>query len=516
MAIQDDIMAMLSQVSDAGDRATDRGRRGEELYKDIADRLSGDNRSKALREIAMLSDNPEMSIEEQMRNDPLTGSRVADIIEKYMDDAGDGVPAAVPDDMIVDDTRAAERMMEVMPSPDTAPRTPVTTQPLEPLPPMLGAGPGEAGMLMVDDTGAAMQGQGIDEIREEIMSAPNIQRSLDRLQEAQGRNITFDDDISRRDLEAAEKVYADDQERAIRDMQFAARKQGVYGTQGARLRAATGEETGLSGALLAGRMGREATPEDEVDSILNRFTLGGLSVGAIAALPAGVLSGLAMRLGVGRFSPGQLGRNPTLRSQVEKEIQLALPKPAPQLALPPGSGAPASVAPSAQVGAQARQAAQAAARARQAAAARARQAARGERSGPNIPITPSPAQRLGSTQGSTSAFDDLINRLGPIGMAGGMSVRDNILRNYAMMADGGSGSDAANETVYQQMRRLKSDVGTDKAIRIMRELHPDYQFSNSGLVIPPRDTMSGSRDDMLMGENAPLELLRNYMQKKNK
>jgi hypothetical protein len=115
MAIQDDIMAMLSQFSDAGDRATDRGRRGEELYKDIANRLSGDNRSKALREIAMLSGNPEMSIEEQMRNDRITGSRVADIIEKYMDDAGDGVPAAVPDD---DDTRTAEQL--IMTSPDTA------------------------------------------------------------------------------------------------------------------------------------------------------------------------------------------------------------------------------------------------------------------------------------------------------------------------------------------------------------------------------------------------------------
>ena len=121
MAIQDDIMAMLSQIPSGGNRATDRGRRGEELYKDIADRLSGDNRSKALREIAMLSGNPEMSIEEQMRNDRITGSRVADIIEKYMDDAGDGVPAAavlqspVPDD---DDTRTAEQL--IMTSPDTA------------------------------------------------------------------------------------------------------------------------------------------------------------------------------------------------------------------------------------------------------------------------------------------------------------------------------------------------------------------------------------------------------------
>jgi hypothetical protein len=128
MAIQDDIIAMLSQVSDAGDRATDRGRRGRELYGQIADRLSGDNRSKAMREIAMLSGNPEMSIEEQMRNDSIIGSRVADIIEKYMDDAGDGVPAAVPNDMIVDDTRAAEQMMEVMPSPDASPRTSVSAE----------------------------------------------------------------------------------------------------------------------------------------------------------------------------------------------------------------------------------------------------------------------------------------------------------------------------------------------------------------------------------------------------
>ena len=128
MAIQDDIIAMLSQVSDAGDRATDRGRTGSEMYSQMADLLSGDNRSKAMREIAMLSGNPEMSIEEQMRNDPLTGSRVADIIEKYMEDAGDGATAPVPDDMIVDDTRAAERMMEVMPSPETAPRTPVSVE----------------------------------------------------------------------------------------------------------------------------------------------------------------------------------------------------------------------------------------------------------------------------------------------------------------------------------------------------------------------------------------------------
>jgi hypothetical protein len=178
MAIQDDIIAMLSQVSDAGDRATDRGRTGAEMYSQIADLLSGDNRSKAMREIAMLSGNPEMSIEEQMRNDPLTGSRVADIIEKYMDEVSEPLP----------DTAAAMPRprpdMSVLPSPDTAPRTPVTLEQLQPLPPMPGAGPGEAGMLMVDDTGSAMQGQGMDQIRERMMSAPRIQEAM--IQESDG------------------------------------------------------------------------------------------------------------------------------------------------------------------------------------------------------------------------------------------------------------------------------------------------------------------------------------------
>jgi hypothetical protein len=67
-----------------------------------------------------------------MQVDPLTGDRVATIIEKYMADAGDGVP--IPSDMLVDDTRAAEGMMEVMPSPNTAPRIPVNAEQLAPLP----------------------------------------------------------------------------------------------------------------------------------------------------------------------------------------------------------------------------------------------------------------------------------------------------------------------------------------------------------------------------------------------
>ena len=493
MALQDDIIGLLSNIGEAGDRATARQERGIELYENIGEILGDSpNYRKALRELTGLGSRGEdMTLEEEMRSDAGLADTVASIIEKYMDDAA--TIGRVPDDMIVDDTRAAERMMEVMSSPDTAPRTPVTVEPLGPIAPPPGRGPGEAGMLLVDDTGAAMQGQGMDEIREEIMSAP-------RIQEAMAQEI----------VDGARNVpgrAADLQEAAIRMMENQARQEGVYGPQGARIRAAAGEETGLSGALLAGRMGREATPEDEIASLITGGTA------ALGALPAGALSNLAMRLGIGRFSPQQIARNPQLRLQIEQEVRLLLPKPTP--------GAPSSyVAPSAQVGAQARQAAQAAARTRQAAAARARQAARGERSGPDIPITPSPAQRLGSTQGSTSAFDDLINRYGAIGMAGGMSVRDNILRNYAMMADGGSTGDGMDEyagkfggyeTITQQMRRLKKELGTKEAVRIMRELHPDYTIRDSGFITPPPGPNARFDSDRLPVENAPLELLRNYL-----
>jgi hypothetical protein len=463
MALQDDIIGLLSNIGEAGDRATARQERGIELYENIGEILGDSpNYRRALRELTGLGSRGEdMTLEEEMRSDAGLADRVASIIEKYMADAA--TIGQVPDDMIVDDTRAAERMMEVMSSPDTAPRTPVTVEPIGPIAPLPGRGPGEAGMLMVDDAGAAMQGRGMDQIREEIMSAP-------RIQEAMAQEI----------VDGARNVpgrAADLQEAAIRMMENQARQEGVYGPQSARLRAAAGEETGLSGALLAGRMGREATPEDEVSAILDSLVYGGAPLGGVAALSSGVLSRLAMRLGVGRFSPQQIARNPQLRLQIEQEVRLALPKPTP--------GAPSSyVVPSAQVGAQARQAAQAAARTRQAAAARARQAARGERSGPDIPITPSPAQRLGSTQGSGSAFDDLINRLGPIGMAGGMSVRDNILRNYAMMADGGSGADAMVKVYSTSGERLTDDEDRINAMnRRMREdkiplILSDYELRN--------------------------------------
>lgn len=128
MAIQDDIMAMLSQIPSGGNRATAAGKEGVNMYGRISDLITDEDKMyKAQRELGSLYDPIQFgSLDEQMRQDPLTGGSVADIIRKYMDDAGDGVP----DDMIVDDTRAAERMMEVLPSPNTAPLTSVEIEEL--------------------------------------------------------------------------------------------------------------------------------------------------------------------------------------------------------------------------------------------------------------------------------------------------------------------------------------------------------------------------------------------------
>ena len=89
MALQDDIISLLSNIGEAGDRATARQERGIELYENIGS-LLGDspNYRKALRELTGLGSRGEdMTLEEEMRNDAGLADRVASIIEKYMADA---------------------------------------------------------------------------------------------------------------------------------------------------------------------------------------------------------------------------------------------------------------------------------------------------------------------------------------------------------------------------------------------------------------------------------------------
>ena len=229
----------------------------------------------------------------------------------------------------------------------------------------------------------------------------------------------------------------------------------------------------MSGIELAGRTGREATQEDEINALLTGATAGTFG-GPVAGqmlirMSAPSISSLAMRLGIGRISPQELARNPVLRKQIEQQIQLALPKPTP--------GAPSSyVAPASRVGARSPRQLDA--------ADAARAAGRGENTGPAIRIDPSPAQRLGSTEGSGSRIDEIINSNGPIGMARGMSVRDKIMNNYAMMAEGGSGADAMVKVYSTSGERLTDDEDRINAMnRRMREdkiphILSDYERRN--------------------------------------
>ena len=152
MAIQDDIMAMLSQIPSGGNRATAAGKEGVNMYGRISDLITDEDKMyKAQRELGSLYDPIQFgSLDEQMRQDPLTGGSVADIIRKYMDDAGDGVPAADAGFLGGESPPAEiDPMMELVagmgtpaPStpvrieelPNTAPRIPVNAEQLAPLP----------------------------------------------------------------------------------------------------------------------------------------------------------------------------------------------------------------------------------------------------------------------------------------------------------------------------------------------------------------------------------------------
>ena len=409
MALQDDIMAMLSNIGDAGTLMDSRGKTGASLIP----QLSREQRSWA----ESLYD-PEQfrDLEEAAEFDSSVGDRIMEMF---------GTTGTTESDS----SAGIEEYIGLLGG-EKAPYEPALQAPVEvsgldpvidPGPNLRGRGPGEAGMMMVDDNAAALQGRGMDQIRDRLMSSPVLTKSRDNLAEMQGEAITFGDDISRQNLQSAETDYADDQEMAIRDMRFTADKEGLYGSQAARLRAAAGENTGLSGIELAGRTGREATADDEVSAIILGATAGtsGPVIGqAISKLAAPALSKLAMRLGVGRFSPQQIVSNPVVRKQIEQQIRLALPKPTP--------GAPSSwVNPASRVGAPTP---------RLTAARKAsRTAARGQPGGPAVRVPPSPAQRLGSTQGSGSRFDNIVDRLGSIGMADGGRLRNNILNTYRRM-----------------------------------------------------------------------------------
>ena len=97
MAIQDEISAFFdmlgkgaSFVGEAGDRATRSGEEGAQLYADImygrpVDGLTERDRRRVMRDFGMLGSRPDMTLEEEMMQDPSIGSRIIEIVNSYRD-----------------------------------------------------------------------------------------------------------------------------------------------------------------------------------------------------------------------------------------------------------------------------------------------------------------------------------------------------------------------------------------------------------------------------------------------
>ncbi len=130
MSVQDDIMALMSQISGGGNRATTAGKEGADMYERMSDLITDkDKMYQAQRELSNLYTPDRFgSLEEQMFFDPSTGGGVADVIRKYMDDARDGVPDYAS--VLGDESPPVQ--IEEMPNP--VQRLPVDVQPLGPAP----------------------------------------------------------------------------------------------------------------------------------------------------------------------------------------------------------------------------------------------------------------------------------------------------------------------------------------------------------------------------------------------
>jgi hypothetical protein len=191
MSVQDDIMALMSQISGGGNRATAAGKEGADMYERMSDLITDkDKMYQAQREISNLYTPDRFgSLEEQMFFDPLTGGGVADVIRKYMDDARDGVPDYAS--VLGDESPPVQ--IEEMPNP--VPRLPVDVQPLGPAP--------EPPALDEDAVAAAVRefGQrGLDRIRVDANNMSSIENGAvplrDLLMEQQGEPMSGVDQLS--------------------------------------------------------------------------------------------------------------------------------------------------------------------------------------------------------------------------------------------------------------------------------------------------------------------------------
>ena len=286
MAIQDDISNFFDSILQSGQRSANETRQAINVLAEL------DPMTRSSLEM-FYEPQQYSSLEEAIRFDPILADRVMRAYDEQTvaSMTPDQYPPMVP---IPDTSRAVPRPRPVAPAsvPDTSravprPRPPV---PME----------NQPGLLLIDSFGADNQGQGMDDIRNTLMDKMGT-------------------DLNTLMTENPKLAQA-----AIRLMEDQARQEGLYGTQAARLRAAAGEDTGLSARDLSVRVGREGTRQDEINALefgalastgAGNLVKGGLK-GAEAVQAAGGLRALLNRIGLSNLARarqatrGQFMRDP--------------------------------------------------------------------------------------------------------------------------------------------------------------------------------------------------------------
>ena len=280
MAIQDDISnffdSMLQSAQSSARSSANETRQATNVLAEL------DPMTRANLEMFY---NPEQysSLEEAIRFDPILADRVMEAYDQQTvaSMTPEQYPPMVPSAM----------MPDTMPRPVVPASVPDTSRAVpRPRPPV--PMENQPGLLLIDAGGADSQGQGMDDIRDTFMNKMGT-------------------DLNTLMTENPKLAQA-----AIRLMEKQASQEGLYGTQAARLRAAAGEETNLSGRDLGVRTGREGTRQDEINSLefgalastgAGNLVKGGIK-GAQAVNQAGGLRNLLRNIGNRLFPQATQGR----------------------------------------------------------------------------------------------------------------------------------------------------------------------------------------------------------------
>lgn len=318
MAIQDEISAFfdmlgtgVSNFREAGDRATRRGEEGAQLYADImygrpVYGLTERDRRRVMRDFGMLGSRPDMTLEEEMMQDPSIGSRIIEIVDSYRDTYPEVTAGPEIDyNQRPDTSRAMPRPRPAVPVTPIAPPV-VPTESLS-----------DAEMMQFESVPYAR--------------ANEIQTMIDQVAALQGGENRggvstaglADDEMIANFTPAQRLAYA----RMVRDMagtsgaaNIRIRPEGADALAASEAQAIVDRERGAD----RGRVGTQATGQDEVDAMMYGVTtLGPAPAVGAAAKAAAPVAGRGLAALLNRIGLGNLAKARQATAQTQYPIGVA-------------------------------------------------------------------------------------------------------------------------------------------------------------------------------------------------